>query len=100
MSEPRHCDLYIGDPAAHPALRAYLERARGPSHGHMSDAPYPKLFATYRGEAFRDLAPGARVRVVMASRMGDVGVTERLDASSGYDVRVSVESLADFSEVP
>jgi hypothetical protein len=48
----------------------------------------PKLFADYKGK---------RVRVVMASRFGDVGITEDLEAEHGYSERVAVEELSNFS---
>lgn len=84
----RHCDEYIDDMTQPECLRAYLARARSPAHGHMSDAPYPALFADHEGK---------RVRVVMASRFGDVGITEDLNAERGYSQRVYVESLTNFS---
>lgn len=98
MSEPRHCDDYIDDASAPACLRAFLSRARSPSHGHLSSDAFPKLFATYRGKAWRGIDPGDRVRVVMASRMGDVGITKRMDADGGYAVRCFIESLDEFSE--
>lgn len=91
MIEPKHCDDYIDDPQAPAALRAYLERSRSPGHGHLSREPFPKLFADY---------DGARVRVVMASRMGDVGITSKLDADHGYSKRVFVEALTNFGDAP
>lgn len=97
----KHCDDYIDDPTAPAPLRAFLKRARSPGHGHLESGPFPKLFATYRGEKpWLDVNPGDRVRVVMASRMGDVGVTKNLEASSNYSARFAVESLTDFSETP
>lgn len=42
------------------------------------------------------LKAGQRVRIVMVSRMGDVGITEDLTVSSGYIARVELESLCDF----
>ena len=40
-----------------------------------------------------------RVKVVMASRFGDVGITGDLTAENGYDLRVPVEAaLSNFSE--
>lgn len=87
--EPKHCDDYIDDPAAPSPLRAFLEWARSPSHGHLRPKPYPTLFATYQGQ---------RVRVVMASRLGDVGLSHDLSrADRGYDARAYVESLTDFA---
>lgn len=38
-----------------------------------------------------------RVRLVMASRFGDVGITRNLKAESGYAWRVPVEELCNFS---
>lgn len=91
MSEPKHCDDYIDDPSAPEVLRRYLARARSPVHGRLSRDPYPTLFATYEGK---------RYRVTVASRMGDVGITRYIDKSAGYEKRVFVEQLTDFSESP
>jgi hypothetical protein len=87
----RHCDDYINDPAAPEPLRKFLARARAPAHGALEPEPYPKLFATCAGK---------RVRVVMASRHGDVGITTRLDREYGYDLRVAISTLTDFAEAP
>lgn len=91
MSEPRHCDEYIDDPSAPAPLQAYLEFARSPAHGLTRPQPHPRLFATYQGK---------RVRVVMASRFGDVGITENLRADHGYQTRVAVADLSDFGDTP
>jgi hypothetical protein len=66
----------------------------------MSKEPYPKLFATYNGKEWRGVSPGDRVRVVMASRLGDVGCTKDMNADSGYQVRCPVADLSDFSDQP
>lgn len=50
--------------------------------------PAPVLFARHEG---------CPVRVTMASRFGDVGISEDLDADRGYARRVAVEELTDFS---
>ena len=84
----KHCDDYIDDPAAPECLRKFLDHARSPAHGSTRDDPRPALFATYQGK---------RVRVVMASRLGDVGITTDLAAERGYQCRVAVEDLTDFS---
>lgn len=39
---------------------------------------------------------GTRVKIVMVSRFGDVGITENLDAENGYGARVSLDTLKDF----
>jgi hypothetical protein len=86
--EPRkHCDEYIDDPSQPDCLRAFLDYARSPAHGDTRGYK-PTLFADYRG---------TRVRVVMASRFGNVGVTTDLDAVYGYQRRVGVDELSNFS---
>jgi hypothetical protein len=93
---PRHCDDYIDDPTSPEPLRTYLSRARQPAHGYYSGdgkpdtRPFPTLFASL-GKT--------RVKVVMASRLGDVGVTTRLD-DVAYERRVWVEMMTAFSETP
>lgn len=43
----------------------------------------------HRPGTFKDrIRKGTKVRVVMASRMGDVGVTRNLDAHAGYTHRI------------
>lgn len=87
----RPCDDYIDDPTAPEALRKYLEFARAPAHGQLLPKPHPRLFADYEGK---------RVRVTMASRLGDVGITTDLGAELGYERRVLVSALSNFSETP
>jgi hypothetical protein len=91
MAESKHCDDYIDDETAPAALRSFLERARSPAHGMLSNEPFPKLFADWEGK---------RVRVVMASQFGDLGITHVLTADHGYKTRVAVGDLKNFSEVP
>lgn len=87
----RHCDDYIDDDSAPEVLRRFLARARSPAHGMLDPSPFPRLFADYlRG----------RVRVTMASRLGDVGISYDLQAEFGYDDRVFVERLSRFSDEP
>jgi hypothetical protein len=88
--EPRHCDEYIEDPDAPEALRTFLKYARSPAHGHLLPGPKPELYATWQGK---------RVKVVMASRMGDIGFTFN-HALTGYDKRDAVENLTDYSDKP
>jgi hypothetical protein len=86
-----HCDDYIDDPATPAALRTFLAFARAPAHGQLLPKPHPRLFADHKGK---------RVRVTMASRLGDVGITTNLDAELGYERRVRVHSLSNFAETP
>lgn len=91
-AERRHCDLYITDFNEPLALRFYLLVNRMPAIDKMvckSSGVDPKLFATFEG---------ARVQVVMASRMGDVGITPDLTDDAGYRDRVMLDELTDFSD--
>lgn len=85
----RHCDEYIDDEAQPSCLRAFLDHCRAPAHGMFQDSPRPKLFADYEGK---------RVRVTMASRFGDVGITTSLHDEYGYEKRVAVSALSNFSD--
>lgn len=91
MSAFKHCDEYIDDETQPPSLRAFLDHARSPAHGALCRGPRPALFANYNGK---------RVRVVMASRFGDVGITRNLQAEHGYEERVAVADLSGFSDTP
>lgn len=87
----RHCDDYIDDLTAPACLREFLAFARQPAHGMLTGQPKPKLFADFNSK---------RVRVVMASRIGDVGITSKLDAEFVSELRVPVEQLANFGVDP
>jgi len=87
----KHCDEYIEDQGAPAPLRAFLARARSPAHGALSPDPYPRLFADHAGR---------RVRVTVASRLGHVGITTRLDRTYGYEQCVYVEELSNFGTTP
>jgi hypothetical protein len=43
---------------------------------------------------------GKRVRVVMASRLGDVGITDNLKADCGYSKRVFIDDLSELRTLP
>jgi hypothetical protein len=112
-----HCDDLTYDPAMPAPLREFLEFHRQPAINKRGDGP--PLFATFacetealmirpcRPESFAapeceeepliKFAAGQRVRIVMASRFGDVGVTTKLDAVRGYEARVYLPCLTDFS---
>lgn len=103
---PVHCDDLIDDETLPECLREFLRYNRLPAvckqagqerntkwlepnlHQYIWTDPEPVLFADHDGK---------RVRVVMASRFGDVGITENLSARRGYDKRVSVSALSNFS---
>lgn len=50
---------------------------------------YPIVYAKYEG---------GWVRLVMASRFGDIGITKDLDADHGYFARVTVNQLSEFTD--
>lgn len=108
--QERHCDDYIEDATQPECLRRFLEYNRLPAaakyptgdeafdagmEAHLGcpmwRAPVPVLFADHAGR---------RVRVTMASRFGDVGITKHLDAQHGYDRRVAIGDLSNFGEAP
>ena len=83
-----HCDDIWESKDAPECVIAFLDVKRAPAHGAFTGKS-PTLFATFEGKG---------VRVVMASRMGDVGITENLKAGHGYDLRVYLPQLSDFSK--
>lgn len=86
---PKHCDDYIDDATQPACLRQFLDYARSPAHGADRDGGKPPLFADHEGR---------RVRVTMASRFGDVGISSDLKRQYGYDKRVAVEALSNFGD--
>jgi len=107
-----HCDDFLANAGLMACVRAFLEVARAPAI--QKTGPYPPLFATlssdtpvcdFLGHGPREpimrkrlLPKGTRVRIVMASRFGDVGITDRLEAEHGYGARLYLPELHDFSE--
>jgi len=101
-TEPKHCDDYISDYSADKCLRFFLLINRMPAVDSLlchEMGVRPKLFADWVDPRFTP-KPSRRVRVVMASRLGDVGITENLKAEQGYQLRVPVEALTNFSDKP
>lgn len=100
------CDAFINDKTQPKALRKFLLFKRIPANWSCRWVergwPVPVLFATlpkHRGIG-GGYKKGFRVRVTMASRFGDVGITRNLEQSHGYYDRVAVEQLTNFSEAP
>jgi hypothetical protein len=92
-----HCDDLIYAPDTQEPLRQFLAFHRQPAIDKRGDGP--PLFATM-AHTTEDFGKGTRVRVVMASRFGDVGITTDLSAVRGYMARVPVGYLEDFSRCP
>lgn len=86
-----HCDDLWAAKTLPVCVQAYLDVARAPATEKLKIEKPPTLFATYKGQ---------RVRVVMASRFGDVGITTSLRSESGYSWRVLLPDLTDFSDKP
>lgn len=90
----KHCDSYIHDFNQPMCLRWFIFVNRVPAVDNLlmlaNGVKEPKLFADYKGR---------RVRVTMASRMGDVGITYDLKPETGYEMRVPVSDLSNFSDI-
>jgi len=90
----KHCDDYISDLTQPKCLRLFLIVNRLPAVDRMlvEEAGFrPELYADHDGR---------RVRVVMASRIGDVGISSNLESADGYETRVAIEALANFHAAP
>jgi hypothetical protein len=100
-----HCDDLIYAPDTPEPLRQFLAFHRQPASDKRGDGPPlfredgPPLFATMAHRT-EDFGIGTRVRIVMASRFGDVGITTDLSAVRGYMARVPVDYLENFSRGP
>lgn len=90
-----HCDDFAADYQRDAAARWFVFINRLPVSlrqlVRVRGLPDPVLFADYQGK---------RVRVVMASRLGDVGITDDLTATNGYKCRVGIDELSNFGEQP
>jgi len=93
--QPRHCDDCIHDHSLPICLRVWLLAHRLPAADGallQQAGMWPRLYADHRGR---------RVRVTMASRLGDLGISHDLARESGYEVRgVAVADLSNFSTDP
>lgn len=105
-SEFKHCEEFINDKSQPMCLRKFLLYNRIPAYWKYTKWKdswgIPKLFATL--PASRGVGgakkKARRIRVNMASRFGDVGISYDISKESGYDSRVYIEQLTDFSENP
>lgn len=87
-----HCDQFIMNPKAPMTLRWWVFVNRLPAfdqHLCRENGVDPNLWAKYEGEW---------VKIVMASRFGDVGLSKDLDAVNGYFVRVPLKMLSGFTD--
>lgn len=113
-----HCDDLIDDASQPECLRTYLEYNRRPAIAkNLRENDEPRLFATLKadtkGQSYlgywdtkgpvmqpMPMKAGQTVRVVMASRFGDVGITPVLKNATGYVARVPVSDLENFATAP
>ena len=90
-----HCDDIIHDHSYPQCLRHWVWFNRQPAmnKGRLRTlyGSEPVCFAMWKDR---------RVRLVMASRFGNVGITEDLKTATGYSHRVSLDELSDFGEKP
>ena len=89
-----HCDELIHEYKLPICLRYYLLVNRLPAVDKciiIEANGEPTCYADYKGK---------RVRLVMASRFGDVGITAKLDQAHGYTQRVNINGLSNFSSEP
>lgn len=100
--EFKHCDDYIDDPHQPKCLRRFLRYCRWPAiyqiRAERLGVKKPALFADWNRYPKAAKPKQHRVRVVMASRFGDVGITKDLNKEAGYEWRVPVEHLTNFSD--
>lgn len=95
---PEHCDNYIWRLSAPTPLRFWLLINRLPALERIMAREAgcdPQCYATYKDGDMHRI-----VRLTMASRMGDIGISYDLRRSMGYDKRVMVASLTDFRLKP
>lgn len=85
----KHCDEYIDDESQPDCLREFVRTHRLPAVEKKH--PLVIIYADYRG---------ARVALTMASRFGDVGITPVLKNPNGYESRVMLAELSNFSVKP
>ena len=86
----KHCDDYINSPEVPEIVRRWVFLQRLPATERIlmaKEVEATKLYAKYEGK---------KVRLTMASRFGDVGITDNLNRENGYDRRVPLEHLTDF----
>jgi hypothetical protein len=95
MNQKEHCDTWAEDFSKPKHLRWWILLNRLPASlrrlAQEYVKPWPALYARHNG---------VKVRVVMASRFGDVGITTKLNDTHGYSLRVRLSQLEEFSDTP
>lgn len=104
---PKHWQEYVYDKMYPKCLRDFLRCHRWPTHVKaklISEGTWtePELYATIIQDKDgwlerHGLKIGERVKIVMVSRFGDVGITNALQVKYGYKVRTYIENLGNFN---
>ena len=78
------------------------QRETWPAHfGDVQEETTLKVWDPVTRETSDRVIPaGTTVRIVMASRFGDVGITDDLSAETGYHLRIHPESLDNLRMTP
>ena len=92
-----HCDDYIDDETQPEALRKWLDYKRATAVFQYEHPEQETTLYASTTAAVINLPVGTRVRLTMASRMGDVGISRDLTKQNGYEVRVTLDTLENFS---
>lgn len=98
-----HCDDIADVVAGEPypdCVRQFVNQERLPAYERWELA---KLMEASDGKPFELYATtnlGYRVRVVMCSRFGDVGITRAMNFENGYEARCLLPDLTNFSATP
>jgi hypothetical protein len=87
LDEPP-AEMSAGEKFAREFLNEFTKPACEKNHA-MLDAT--KLFCTYQGK---------RYRCTGASRMGDVWLTADFNRGTGYDLRIEVDGITEWSNAP
>jgi hypothetical protein len=97
-------------------LAGHLRWIEPDLHAHVWTDPVPQLYATLtrdiavtvpapdwmkdRPARTISLPAGSRIRVTMASRFGDVGISDNLGSPDGYLTRLPLSELGNFGDAP
>ena len=96
------------DEAVRNSFSSWRPHKRETWTAQYADLVYPQTMSHYTGKHLGnepvmdecECRAGTRVRIVMVSRLGDVGVTERLGDENGYGCRLLIDDLCNFGSAP
>lgn len=97
----KHCDDHIHDLSLPKCVRKFLLLHRLPATDQTlldEEIEKTELYARLKPNPVLCHMENRWYRVVMASRLGDVGITTHLERKHGYDSRLFIDMLTDFTE--